>query len=473
MKVIGELEVTSEESRDYVFRGRIEDYPLPNRDQGKYPGLLIRFTNVYDDGTPLPKKQTVVTEVIDKKNKKKKSKKIQNWPEEKHLPKVHIESVEFTGPVFETWPPQHHSDILFSSPLKETDEQAYAGEVLKRFMQRAFRRPVEPGEAEPYLAFFDQVRETVPTFEAAIKEALAMVLISPDFLYLLEPSGDTKRPLDDWETASRLSYFLWGTMPDETLFAAAKGNQLSKKEDLTSQVDRMIDDPRSWNFVDQFVDQWLDVSAVDRVAVNPEFYPDWDDDLKPSIRAETRHFFSEVLHKRLSALNFLDSDFAMLNRPLAEHYGIDGPKGMEFTRVDLPEKSNRGGLLTHASVLLGNSTGEDSHPVLRAVWLRDRLLDDPPANPPPNVPSLDSENPGFAKLPVREQLEIHREQAACNDCHLGIDPWGVAMEELALTDCCVVKSCAGIRRNETRCSTRMSCLKPRFPMVQISKGWMI
>jgi hypothetical protein len=131
----------------------------------------------------------------------------------------------------------------------------------------------------------------------------------------------------------------------------------------------------------------------------------------------------------MSALNFLDSDFAMVNRPMAMHYGLnESPRGMKFERVSLPETSERGGLLTQASVLLGHSTGEDSHPVLRAVWLRERLLDDPPANPPPNVPGLDAENPNFAKLSVREQLKIHREQASCNDCHRSIDPWGIAME---------------------------------------------
>ncbi len=425
MLLVGEKELMTERVRAYEFRGRIEDFPLPSRIQSKYPGLLIQVRNVYDDGSTLPKQETVV---IKPAEGKKKAKTTKVWPEEDHMPKVHIESIEFVGPVFESWPPKHHTDILFPSKKREVDERGYAGQVLRRFMNRAFRRPVAPGEVEPYLAMFDLVRPTVSTFEEAIREALAMVLISPDFLYLVEPGGEEKRPLGDWEIASRLSFFLWGTMPDNRLFSAAGGERLTKKNYLRQVVSAMLQDERSWSFVDQFVDQWLDVGAVDRVAVNPEFYPDWDDELKPSIREETKHFFAEVLNHRLSALNFLDSDFAMLNRPLAGHYGVEGPRGMEFERVVLPENSERGGVLTHASVLLGNSTGEDSHPVLRAVWLRERLLDDPPANPPPNVPALDSENPEFAKLPVREQLEIHREQAACNDCHRSIDPWGIAME---------------------------------------------
>lgn len=426
IKVASEQDVVSGEVQAYEFRGRIEDFPLPDRQQGKFPGLLLRVTNLYDDGSPLPKQETVVVKPAEGKRKAKTAK---VWPEEPHLPSIEIESIEFVGPVFQSWPPKHHNAILFPSNQRKTDERAYAGEVLHRFMERAFRRPVEKGEVVPYLRLFDQVRPTVESFEVAIRDSLAMVLISPDFLYLVEPSEETKRPLNDWEIASRLSYFLWGTLPDERLRDAAEQERLKDPKYLRRVVTAMLEDERSWNFVDQFVDQWLDVGAVDRVAVNPEYYPDWNDDLKPSIREETKHFFAEVLHRKMSALNFLDSDFAMVNRPLARHYGWEAsPRGMDFERVSLPEDSERGGLLTQASILLGHSTGEDSHPVLRAVWLRERLLDDPPANPPPNVPGLDAENPDFARLPVREQLEIHREQAACNDCHRSIDPWGIAME---------------------------------------------
>ena len=427
IEVAGEMDVDSDEFRDYEFTGRIEDFPLQSRSQGKFPGMLLRVTNLYDDGSK-PKQETIVIKPAQGK-KKAKTKKV--WVVESHLPSIEIESVEFVGPVFEAWPPKHHTDILFSSKLRDTDERAYAKEVLRRFLRRAFRRPVEETEIEPYLAFFDRARPTKDSFEAAIREPLAMALISPEFLYLLEPSATKKRPLNEWEVASRLSYFLWGTMPDEALMTAAGEGRLSDRDSLKKQVAKMLEDERSREFVDQFADQWLDISAVDRVAVNPEFYPDWSDDLKPSIREETKRFFAEILHQRLSAMNFLDSDFAMLNRPLAQHYGLDGdtiPRGMEFERISLPETSIRGGLLTQASVLLGHSTGEDSHPVLRAVWLRERLLDDPPGNPPPNVPALESENPDFAKLPVREQLEIHRKQAACNDCHRSIDPWGIAFE---------------------------------------------
>jgi hypothetical protein len=434
-RVAGVMDVSSEQTQTYEIRGRIEDFPLPSRSQSKFPGLLIKVANLYDDGSPMPEQVTIEVPVEGKKKRKKKK----IWPEEPDMPKLEIESVEFVGPVYEAWPPTHHTDILFDSPKHASHEREYVVEVLSRFLFRAYRRPVAVEEIKPFLTFFDRARTTLPTFEEAIRETLAMVLVSPEFLYLMEPAGDERRALNQWEIATRLSYFLWSSMPDELLLAAAERGDLTVAGELGRVAEEMMDDPRSWQFVDQFVDQWLDVSAVDRVAVNPEFYPRWKDSLKSSISEEPKHFFAEILHQRLSALNFLDSDFAMLNGPLMRHYSLTAPTaerdlesqrrfGMNFQRVALPPDSHRGGILAQACILLGNSTGEDSHPVKRAVWIRERLLDDPPADPPPNVPALDAENPDFATLPVRKQLEVHRQEASCNDCHRSIDPWGIALE---------------------------------------------
>jgi hypothetical protein len=263
-----------------------------------------------------------------------------------------------------------------------------------------------------------------------MREVLAMVLVSPDFLYLVEPaSPDDKRKLNDHELASRLSYFLLATQPDARLTRVADAGKLRQNETLKRQARRLLKQDQAWQFIEQFTDQWLDLGALDRVAINPEFYPDFDNALKPEMRRETQHFFAEILRNDLSALNLLDSDFAVLNEPMARHYGLKGPKGSAFERVALKASDPRGGVLTQGAILLGNSTGADSHPVKRAVWLRDRLLNDPPAPPPPNVPVLDEEDPDFAKLSVRRQLEIHRKDPACADCHRGIDPWGVALEE--------------------------------------------
>ena len=422
---IGVIDVSSEKSQVYEFRGRMESYPLQSKTQSKYPGMLVWLTNVYDDGG----KPLTATKLISQKGKKKK-KKTKVWVEDPEFPKIVIDSFELDGPVFESWPPAQHTAILFESENQKNGKtESYVREILQRFMKRAYRRPLQDEEVEPMFAFYNKVRPTFDTFEEAVRETLAMVLISPDFLYFIEPSENKKRQLKDYELASRLSYFLWSTMPDRELFGLAESGKLSEPKVLQAQVNRMLKDARSWQFVENFTDQWLDLDGMDRIAINPEFYPDFDNDLKPEMRRETHHFFAEVLNKDLSALNFINSDFVMLNEPLARHYGMNGPRGTDFSKIKLDANQARGGLLAQASILLGNSTGEDSHPIKRAVWIRERLLDDPPLPPPPNVPALDAENPDFASLSIQEQMKIHREDPACADCHRGIDPWGLALEE--------------------------------------------
>ncbi len=430
---LGEVDVTSNQLAVYEFRGRMEDFPVQSRRQSKYPGQLVTLTNAFNDGKQREPTEQVEIETEPKKNgkrKKKAKKTVLVFHED--VPTITIESVEFIGPVFESWPPKSHQQIMVPSPLRDQGELLYAQEVLAKFMRRAYRRPVQDSEVKSLLRFFAKVRPASDSFEEAIRETLALVLVSPDFLYLVEPKDADRKsstPITDYELASRLSYFLWSTMPDAKLFALAESGKLRQRTVLASEIDRMLADDRSWQFVKQFTDQWLDLAAVERVAVNPQYYENWDSSIEPWIQEETRHFFGEILRKDLSALNFLDSNFTMLNAPMARHYGIeDGPRSSEFERVDWPADSPRGGLLGHASMLLGNSTGEDSHPILRAVWIRERLLDDPPAPPPPNVPSLDSQNPQFNRLPVREQLEVHRNDAACAECHRNIDPWGIALE---------------------------------------------
>lgn len=430
-KELGRIDVTSAESQTYEFRGRMEQFPLPSKTQSKYPGLLVWVRNVYTDGTNpgRPKLVNVPQPAREKGEKKKKATKSWSYPEDPDFPQIVVESLEFEGPIFTQWPPKHHTDILFESDLRATDETAYARKVMQRFMSRAFRRPVESAEVESCFAYYKKIRRQSDSLEAALREALAMVLVSPDFLYLVEPASPAgKRKLSGHELASRLSYFLHATQPDAQLTELAANGKLRNAEALKLQTRSMLKDDRAWGFIEQFTDQWLDLGSVDRVAINPEFYPNFDEALKPEMQRETQHYFAEILRNDLSALNLLDSDFAVLNEPLARHYGLTGPKGSAFQRVALKADDPRGGVLTHGSILLGNSTGADSHPVKRAVWLRDRLLDDPPAPPPPNVPALDEENPDFARLPIRQQLELHRKDPACADCHRGIDPWGVALE---------------------------------------------
>ncbi len=429
-KEIGTIEITSQQPGVYEFRGRMEDFPIQSRNQSKFPGQLITLTNVFNDGKQ--RKLTRKVETTVEKNGKLRKVKTTELIKHTDVPTITIQSVEFTSPLYESWPPNHHQTILFDSPTRDISEQAYAREVIGKFMQRAFRRPVLDWETESMLELFAKLRKSTTTFEEAIRETLALILVSPDFLFLVETAKDTDSEselLTSFELASRLSYFLWSTMPDQQLYDVAASGTLMQPNVLAQEVERMLGDPKSSQFIRQFSDQWLDLASVNRVAINPQYYEQWDTSLEPWMQEESRQFFAEILQKDLSALNFIDSEFAMLNAPMARHYGIDnGPRGVAFERVQLPEGSKRGGLLGQASILLGNSTGEDSHPILRGVWVRERLLNDPPDPPPPNVPALESNDPKFNELTVREQLKIHRQDVSCAACHRRIDPWGLALE---------------------------------------------
>ena len=410
------VEIQSGKEQVHEFRGRLENHPMPVRGQGKFPGLVVRLRNAYDDGSPLPK--------ADKKKKGA-------YPDEPQLSAINIESVEFYGPVYDEWPPELHRRILPKSELAESAPEAYVRDVLERFMSRAYRRPVDAQEVAGMVGFYKTIRPVFPSLEEAMRETLAFVLIRPDFLYLMEPAGDEKRPLGAWEFASRLSYFLWSTMPDEALSESAASGELLKPDVLKAQVNRMLSDPRSQRFVNSFTEQWLHLNVLDSVAVSKDYYPAFDESLKDEMRGETQSYFQELIRGDLSALNLLASDFAMLNESMAKHYGVEGVYGRDFRRVPLSEsgrEQHRGGLLGQASILLCNSTGEDSHAVRRAVWIRDRLLNDPPAPPPPDVPDLNPADPKFSKLTVREQLKIHRNTDSCRSCHRSIDPWGIALE---------------------------------------------
>ncbi|MFT5524760.1 MAG: hypothetical protein ACI9HK_002722 [Pirellulaceae bacterium] len=414
IKLVDEVKITSAkgEPHSYEVRGRLEDFPLidpatPLREQ-RNPGMRIGFHDSYRPEFGAPKRGTKPTG-----------------------PKgFTIHSVVFEAALNEQWPPRHHTNILFPSELVRTDERAYARQVIERFMQRAFRRPVSSKEVDRSLAVYDDLRPNMPSLEFAMREVLAEVLVAPDFLFLVEPTdGKTeKQPLSNHELASRLSYFLSSTMPDERLFELAQKGDLNNPTAIAKLTRAMLDDKRSWNFVTNFTDQWLDLSGINRVAVNPDYYPNFDHDLKEHMSKETQHFFAELLHKNLSALNLIDSDFAMLNRPLAKHYGLSGPPAEGFVRVALEPNSNRGGLLGQASILLRNSDGQDSHPIYRGAWIRDRLLGDPAASPPPDVPELDADNPEFESLSLKKQLELHRNKESCNICHRDIDPWGIPLE---------------------------------------------
>jgi hypothetical protein len=413
------IELTTTEEQTFEFRGRLEEFPLPVRGQGKYPGLVVRVRNRFDDLSERPAEQ----KVNDKRT----------YPDEPALATIVIRRVEFSGPIFDQWPPATHRRILFESPLRESDEAAYSEEVLRRFMSRAYRRPVRPEELQSVMEFLTAVRPEFPTHEAAMIEALSLVLIRPEFLYLVEPAGDEKRPIDNWELASRMSYFLWSTMPDQELLDRAADGTLSDRRVRSEQVQRMLLHPYSSRFVEQFAEQWLKLKNMDSVAVQRELYPDFDERLRADMRGETIAYLRHLIDGNHSVDKLLQSEFTMLNGRLARHYGIEGVTGETFRRVELAEQHHRGGLLGQAGFLLANSTGADSHAIRRAVWIRDRLLNDPPAPPPPDVPSLEESTPNFHELPVRQQLEVHRQKPACASCHRNLDAWGIALENYDAT----------------------------------------
>lgn len=422
-RTVAEVDVPDADWRNFEFRGRLEEFPIQSRTQSKYPGLLIWIRNTYSDGQPAPLGEKLKF-VEDGKTKEK-----MVWPVDPAFPAVIVESVEFRAPVYGVWPPRHHKRLVPVHPGAGHDEGPTAVSVLRPFMRKAYRRPVGPADMRPVLKFFEEIRPTVPSFEQAIRETMAMVLISPDFLYRIEGASYDARQVNNFELASRLSYFLWSSMPDARLSELADRGRLTDVKVLVAETARMLDDTRSWAFVEQFSDQWLDLAGIHRVAINPNYYPDFDLSLKRDMQKETQHFFATMLQEDISAMNFLRSDFSMLNEPMARHYGVDGPRGGRFERVDLSGTGRPGGLITQASVLLANSTGEDSHPVERGVWIRTALLGDRPAPPPPAVPNLANGDEDLALLPLKRQLEVHNDNEACARCHREIDPWGIALEE--------------------------------------------
>ena len=420
---VAEVDVPDGPSQTFEFRGRIEEFPIQSRDQSKYPGMLVWVRNSFSDGRPAPLGEKVDFEE-DGKIKQK-----MVWPVDPDFPAIIVEALEFKAPAYSVWPPRHHRRLVGDAPQARADESRSAETAVRRFMRRAYRRPVDNADVVPILRFFSKVRPRVGSYAQALRETLAMVLVSPDFLYRIERQGGEGPYVTDHELAARLSYFLWATMPDRRLMELADRGELADRDVLRAEAERMLGDPRSWAFVEQFSDQWLDLTGVQRVAINPNYYPDFDPSLKQDMRRETQHFFAHVLRENLSALNFLRADFSVLNHRMARHYGISGPRGGVFERVSLAGTGRLGGVASHASVLLANSTGEDSHPVERGVWIRTALLGDPPAPPPPSVPNLDSGNVDTTLLPLKRQLELHQDNAACAHCHSGIDPWGVALEE--------------------------------------------
>jgi hypothetical protein len=486
---------------------------------------------------------------------------------------------QIEGPVYDKWPPASHQRILIDSPLAGRDERGYALAILKRFMKRAYRRPVSDDEVDGKLELFDLVRNDVASFEEAIKTPLSAVLVSPHFLYLTEPgsvantvastselsgrelldayehvqslghpvlaqqrsstsgtsatapkvfrqfvdkngrkirgsvqgfvglkvkleqpngrtflvplgdftsrdramiramvkklaqpsatrqppntkppaapttspkripagrpgipatgradaltttrsSGNARR-LNNFELASRLSYFLWSTMPDDELSALAEAGRMSDPTVIALQVDRMLDDSRATAFVENFAGQWLSLREVGSNPPASDLYPRYDRHLEVSIVEESKAFFAEILNEDLDLMNFVKSDFVVVNERLARYYRIPGVKGDHFRRVAVPAGVHRGGIITQASVLSVTSNGTRTSPVKRGTWVMKNLLGIDPGLPVANAGDIAPKVPGLDKATVRQRLEIHRSLPQCARCHNKIDPLGFALE---------------------------------------------
>jgi mono/diheme cytochrome c family protein len=344
-----------------------------------------------------------------------------------------ISQVSITGP----YAPRGADDtpsrrrIFVCRPVEPREEEACAKKILSTFMRRAYRRSISEADVERPIAFYRQGRSE-GDFDTGIGRAVSAVLSNPEFLFRVEvdpeevPAGTAYR-ISDLELASRLSFFLWSSIPDDELLDAAIGGELRQPGELERQARRMLADPRSSNLATNFAGQWLRLRNLESVSPNVRLYPDFDDNLRQAFRQETELFVDSVLREDRSVLDLLKADYTFLNERLAKHYGIPLVYGSRFRRVTLGPDSKRGGLLRHGSILAVTSYATRTSPVIRGVWVLGNIFGAPPPPPLPNVPALE-DNSVAANLPLRQRLSAHRSNPVCASCHRTIDPIGFALE---------------------------------------------
>ena len=350
-------------------------------------------------------------------------------------PGLAVQWVEIEGPLMvDTWPAASHQKLfgnLAQAPTPENKNRfevisqepaADAERVLRDFARRAFRRSVTDDELKPFLARVKKKLAEGYSFEQAVRVGFKAILVSPEFLFLREKPG----PLDDFALASRLSYFLWSSMPDDELLSLAEQKKLRAPDTLRAQVERLLKDPRSAGFTKNFAGQWLSLRNIDATLPDPSLYPEFGDGLKESMLQEPYLFFDEVLKNDLSLTNFVSSNFSMLNAPLAQLYGLPALEGRNLRKVELPAGSHRGGVLTMAAILKVTANGTTTSPVLRGSWVLDRILGTPPPKPTVDVEAIEPDIRGATT--IREQLAKHRLLPECATCHVKIDPPGFALE---------------------------------------------
>lgn len=344
---------------------------------------------------------------------------------------VSLEVVEPYDPPPVGGPPLNAPFVFPRSPIKtvtvEVDSKAPhrdAEKLLNNFIQKAYRRPLQKADVQRFLGLFEREFDLGSGFARSMLTAYTGVLVSPSFVFVEEQPGK----LDDWALATRLALFLWNSTPDEALRARAAKGELHKPEVLREETERLLNDPKSRRFVDAFTDYWLDLRKIDETSPSATIYNDYelDEPLKLAALEETQLFFAELLRANLPARNVVASDFTYVNERLATHYGISGVKGTRMRRVSLPPDSERGGLMTMASVLKVTANGTTTSPVLRGHWITERILGMETRPPPPNAGAVEPDIRGA--VTIRQQLAKHREHPSCASCHIKMDPAGFALE---------------------------------------------
>jgi hypothetical protein len=331
--------------------------------------------------------------------------------------------------------PESHRRILFCTPTEKTRTES-ARAIIERFASRAYRRPVAAGEVGRLMRFVDLAAENGESFERGIQLAVEAILCSPQFLFRVElDPRPTRRgqvmppthPVNEFELASRLSYFLWCSMPDEKLTRLAAEGNLRSGDNLEQQVKRMLADPKARGLVENFGDQWLQLRLLGTINPDATRFPGFDDDLRRAMLEETRQFFVAVIREDRSVLDFLDSNDTFVNERLARHYGMAGVTGDEFRRIRLTD-DRRGGLLGQASILTVTSNPTRTSPVKRGKWILEQILGTPPPPPPPNVPELQDDKEVVLSGTLRQRMEQHRANPDCATCHGKMDPLGFGLE---------------------------------------------
>ncbi len=348
------------------------------------------------------------------------------YTDDREMPRLRIRSVEFEGPFYESWPPPAHKAIFIDSPRK-ADPKAYAREILRGFATRAYRRPLTDPEANALFAVFDRSFAASGKFRESVKDALQVVLTSPQFLFLVEKSATpAPEPLDDHELASKLSYFLWNGPPDQTTLRLAAAGTL--RSQLAAEVTRMVADARFSRFAQEFSSQWLSLDKFSVLEPDRKRFPKLNRHTRTHLRQEPIEFVNYLLRNNLPVRNLIQSDFIVANEAVASYYDLGNKTESGLKYVALPHgRREMGGVLTQAAIMAGLSDGRESNPVKRGAWLARKIVAEPPADPPPNVPALKEDEAG--KLTLRQRIERHRSQPGCVQCHLKIDPWGIAFEE--------------------------------------------